>query len=381
MKPIIIIGSGLAGYVLAKEFRKINKTVPLTIITDADGRFYSKPLLSSAFTHNRNIPELVTSSLEMMQEQLQAEIKANTKVMAIDSKNNQIQFCNEILEYDRLVLAVGAVPIQLPLRGNAVKQVYSVNNLQDYEKFRLALKDKQKIGIIGCGLVGTEFSSDLMNGGYDVTVMAPVNTPVDRFLPKEIGEVVKAALGENGVNWVLERSVVAINSVKDKLAVTLDNHEILEFDIILSAVGLKANTELAKQAGIKINKAIVVNGFLQTNFENIYALGDCAEVEGYVMQFVSPLMQCARALASTLAGEKTKVNYPVLPVILKTPSIPTVFYPPFANPNGAWQIEGENLNWKALFYDTQNQLQGFVVTGECLKEKMQYMKQIQPLFD
>lgn len=381
MKPIIIIGSGLAGYILAKEFRKLDKTTPLTIITEADGRFYSKPLLSSAFTHSRDVKDLVTASAEIMREQLQAEIVPNTQVCAINSEKNTIQFADRTLEYDRLVLAVGATPIQLPLQGNGVNQIYSVNNLQDYEKFRLALRGNQKVGIIGCGLVGTEFSSDLMNGGYEVTVMAPVKTPVNRFLPEKIGEVIKNALGDNGVRWMLEHAVVAVNNIKNKFVVTLDNNETLEFDIILSAVGLKANTPLAEQAGIKINKGIITNRFLQTNFENIYALGDCAEVNGYMMQFVSPLMQCARALAKTLAGEKTKVAYPVLPIILKTPSIPTVFYPSFGNPNGDWQINGNGLDWTGLFYDTRNQLQGFAVTSNCLKDKMQYMKQIRPLFD
>jgi rubredoxin-NAD+ reductase len=137
---------------------------------------------------------------------------------------------------------------------------------------------------------------------------------------------------------------------------------------------------LAKTAGIITQRGIVVNRYLETSVKEIYALGDCAEVEGHVLPYITPLLNCARALAKTLAGVNTAVDYPAMPVVVKTPAHPLVICPPPRGMPGAWSIENNDNNVKALFYDEKNQIQGFVLTNEAVKERMALAKQVPALF-
>ena len=109
--------------------------------------------------------------------------------------------------------------------------------------------------------------------------------------------------------------------------VTLATGQTLVADIVLSAIGLQPNTSLAKAANIQTSRGIVTNTLLETNQADIYAVGDCAEVNGTLLPFVMPIMQQARALAKTLSGQSTAVHYPAMPVAVKTPAAPLTVLP------------------------------------------------------
>ena len=147
MDPIIIIGSGLAGYTLAKEFRKLDISTPLTIITASDGRFYSKPLLSTALTKQHHPESLAIAPVATMMKQLNAEIFTKTRVTTIDAQQKKIQIGVRSLSYKKLILACGADPIKAPLSGDAVNEVLSVNDLEDYAIFRDSLAGKKHLVI------------------------------------------------------------------------------------------------------------------------------------------------------------------------------------------------------------------------------------------
>jgi rubredoxin-NAD+ reductase len=376
---IVIIGSGLAGYTLAREFRKLDQTTPLQIITSDDGTYYSKPQLSSAFTHHKTAPALAGFSAEKMAAQLKAEIYPYISVTHIDHVNKIVYAGEKQLAYEKLILAQGAEVIKTTLPEN--KNIAAVNNLLDYIKFRDQIQNKKRITIIGAGLVGCEFTNDLTNGGYEIDVLSLAKTPLDILLPPELGINLQEALAEKGVRWHFETTVDNIKDLEnDQLLLTLTNGETITTEFILSAIGLRPALTLAKTAGINTQRGIVVDRYLKTSVENIYAFGDCAEVEGYVMYYVAPLVNCARALAKTLTGELTAVSYPPMPVILKTPACPIVVNPPPHHVKGEWQISGSGHDKKALFYDLDNQLQGFALTGNCVLEKLELMKELPVLF-
>jgi len=143
MKPIIIIGTGLAGYTVAREFRKLDKSTPLIIITADAGGFYSKPMLSNAYAQNKQPQQLITQSAAQMAEQLNANMMTNTRVNGIDSAGKTVDTSTGVFDYEKLVIAVGAQPIQLGLKGNAAHEVLSVNHIDDYEKFRTSIENKK----------------------------------------------------------------------------------------------------------------------------------------------------------------------------------------------------------------------------------------------
>ena len=146
--------------------------------------------------------------------------------------------------------------------------------------------------------------------------------------------------------------------------------------MVLSAVGLTPRTQLAKDAGLATARGIEVNRLLQSSDANIYALGDCAQVDGLNLLYVLPLMNCARALAKTLAGTETPVAYPVMPVMVKTPSLPIVTCPPAQGAQGEWHISGQSPHFMAVFKDSDDNLLGYALTGECVAEKIKLNKEL-----
>ncbi|MES2218173.1 MAG: FAD-dependent oxidoreductase [Pseudomonadota bacterium] len=378
--PIIIIGSGLAGYQLAREFRKIDQTLPLTLITADEGRFYSKPLLSTALTNGKNHDSLTTATAEAMATQLNATIRTHSLVTRIDPLTNSVILGDEALTYSKLVLACGADVLKAPLSGDGVSEVMSINHLYHYAMFQEYIKNKQKIAILGAGLIGCEFANDLVNAGYEVDIIAPASTALNLLIPPTIGKLLQKALADQGVRWHLDCVVNTVTKTPQGFRLDLSNGEEIATEFVLSAIGLVPHTALAKTAGIQTERGIVVNRYLETSVKEIYALGDCAEVEGHVLPYITPLINCARALAKTLAGTNTPVIYPAMPVTVKTPAHPLVICPPPQGMPGNWQISAETPDVRALFYNEKAEIYGFVLTNAAVKERQELVKQMPGLF-
>ncbi|MCL5669421.1 MAG: FAD-dependent oxidoreductase, partial [Gammaproteobacteria bacterium] len=283
------------------------------------------------------------------------------------------------LPYSKLVLALGADPIRAPLQGDAADSVLSVNDLADYARLRQALAGKKTVAIIGAGLIGCEFVNDLCAAGFTVQVIDPNPAPLNRLLPEAAGAQLRSALVKIGAHWHANSKAVSVNRAHNVYLVTLSDGAALEVDVVLSAIGLKPRVALAQQAGIKVNRGIVTDRHLQTSAPDVYALGDCAEVEGLVLPFVMPIMHAARALAKTLAGTPAPVVYPAMPVVVKTPAYPIVVSPPPAGVSGAWQVTESGEGVCALFYDAQQHLHGFALTGKATSEKLTLTQQLPPL--
>lgn len=377
--PILIIGSGLAGYTLARELRKLDKEVPLTLITSDDGSFYSKPMLSNALAAGKTAETLVVQPVAQMRTQLNATILTETAVGEIDTTGQRVQVGGEWMPYSKLVLALGAEPVRPPLGGNGAEGVFSVNDLEDYARFRKAIAGKKNIAIIGGGLIGCEFANDLRSANYEVTIVHPAALPLERMLPPAAGEVLRDKLGETGVKWRFGLKAEAIDRTENGYCVTLSDGSLLEADAILSAVGLRPRTGMAQAAGLKVNRGIVTNPYLETSAQHVYALGDCAEVNGLVLLYVQPLMSAARALAKTLLGEKTAVSYPAMPVVIKTPACPLSVSTPPMDAAGEWQVSRDEDSVTALFYDSTNTLRGFALTGKATEQKNALTKQLPPM--
>jgi rubredoxin-NAD+ reductase len=176
-----------------------------------------------------------------------------------------------------------------------------------------------------------------------------------------------------------EKGVKSIDAAEKGYRLTLTDGTVLEADVVLSAIGLRPRLALAQAAGLSVNRGIVVDRYLKTSADDIYALGDCAEVEGLVLPFVMPLMSAGRALAKTLAGQQTAVTYPAMPVVVKTPACPMVVSPPAVGIKGEWQIEANEKDVKALFYSKEQKLAGFVLTGAKVAEKNALTKELPPV--
>jgi rubredoxin-NAD+ reductase len=236
-----------------------------------------------------------------------------------------------------------------------------------------------RIAIIGAGLIGCEFANDLAAGGYGVDIIDIAPQALGRLLPPEGGALLQQKLAALGVQWHLGTSVQAVDRAEDGHAVTLANGNVLRVDVVLSAVGLKPRTALAAAAGLEVKRGVVVNRHLETSATDVYALGDCAEIEGLVMPYVMPIMHAMRALAQTLSGKRTAAVFPAMPVMVKTPACPTIVAPPPAGAAGRWQVEGGADSVKSLFVGADGRLLGFALNGAATAERAKLAPQLPPV--
>ena len=376
---IVIIGSGLAGYTLIREIRKLDKATPITLITREPGYFYSKPMLSTALASKKEASQLITTASEGMASQLGINILAQTDVSAIDTAAQKLQTSAGPISYGKLVLALGADQIRILLEGNAVSEVHTVNDLEDYEKFRKVIVGKKKVAILGAGLIGCEFANDLALGGFEVDVIDLAPQVLGRLLPEPAAKALQDKLSEAGVRWHFSTTVQTINRNGDVLEMNLANGHSISCDVALSAVGLKPRLDLANAAGIKTGVGIQVNRHLETSSSNIYSLGDCAEVDGLVLPYVMPIMQAARALAPTLLGQVTALNYPAMPVMVKTPALPTVVSPPAKGADGQWKTAVIEGGIEARFETPEGKLLGFALMGTATSQRATLTKELPPI--
>ena len=376
---IVIIGSGLAGYTVIRELRKIDKAIPITLVTREPGYFYSKPMLSTALASNKSAEQLISTNAEGMATQLDMTVLGDADVTAIDTAAQTVTTSKGSISYGKLVLGLGADQIRLPLEGNAAHEVITVNDLEDYAQFRKTIEGKKRVAILGAGLIGCEFANDLVLGSYEVDVIDLAPQALGRLLPEAAAQALQAKLSAAGVRWHFATTVQSVDRSGDSLSIALSNGTVINSDAFLSAVGLRPRIDLAQSAGIATGAGITVNRQLETSAKNVYAIGDCAEVEGLVLPYVMPIMQAARALAPNLLGQATTLNYPAMPVMVKTPALATIVSPPAKGAVGHWKMNTVEGGLEARFESSDGKLLGFALLGTATAQRGALTKELPPI--
>jgi rubredoxin-NAD+ reductase len=295
-----------------------------------------------------------------------------------------------------LVLATGAQPIRSAVKGNAAEQVLSVNSLTDFGLFFSRLTETQAahsgdaaagllagsktVLVIGAGLIGCEFANDLLQAGHRVHVVDPSECPLASLLPLGASLQLQEALQALGAHWHFGTRVEAVDvldatdatgarpaSSAAALCATLADGTQVQADLVLSAIGLRADTTLASAARLQCERGIVVDVFLQTSAAHVYALGDCAQYASAGQRglpYVMPIMHAARALAATLAGRPTELVFPLMPVSIKTPALPIVVSAAHPSVQGEWRAETDAEAGVWRFHDRAGVQRGFVLSDK-----------------
>lgn len=379
---VLIVGTGLAGYTTAREIRKLNPEMQISLLTADDGYNYSKPMLSNGFAKGKSADGLRQQSPEQMANALNAELITHTRVHHIDTASQRLTTSTGEYHYHTaLVLATGAKQVVLPLEGDGAKDVVSVNTLQEYARFRDLLNGKARVVVMGPGLIGCEFANDLSAGGLACDVIGPDSYPLERLVPEPAGHALQAALESIGTQFHFNTVVHSVVRTGGGYTLQLSNNQEVNTDVVLSAAGLIPDTALAEAAGLATGRGITVDRYLRTSAPAVFAIGDCIEIEGRVMPYVMPIMHCARALAAAINGTPTALSLPAMPVAVKTPVHPVVVSPPAADCVGVWRCETlDDGGVKALFESEAGDLLGMALTGaSATKQKATLQKQLPPL--
>lgn len=372
-KSVVVVGSGLAGFGVLRELRKSAPDAKLTMVTLEDGHFYSKPALSTALAKGKTAVTLVTSDAEKMKAQLKLDARIGREAEAIDRAGKALCTTGGPIHYDALILATGALPFRPPMEGNAAHRAISVNQLDHYGRFRTELPDGARVLVMGSGLVGTEFANDLVTNGYKPIVVDMLTLPLAQLVPPTVGEKVRDTLTTAGVEWHLGRKITAIDYSEPGpgYVATLDDGSKIDADIVLSAVGLRPNKNLAEEAGLEVGLGIKVNQFGQTSDPDIYAIGDCAEYQHGLSAYVTPIMAAARGIALSALGTPTEIRFPPLSVQVKTTLFPINLLPPAPSIAGEWrEVENDTSGSKHVFVDNDNMVRGYVLTQEKCEQRM-----------
>ena len=376
---IAIIGSGMAGYFLAQQLRELNDTAKITVITANDGRFYPKPMLSTALYHKKTPDTITTATAEEMSAKYGIEVITHAQVSQVLTRDHLIQCNDKTVQYKKLVFATGSKAIMIP-GVVPVSGFLSVNSMEDYEQLLSQLDDNKRILIIGSGLVGVEFAHDLLAAGYDVSMVSQVPNALLGLVPDNIGDLCRDHLISMGLNWIEDRGVRGVCKKRDQVVVQFSDREDAEYDLVLSAVGITPNTELAKQTNLEVNKGIITDEFGRTSQDDVFALGDCAEIYGLNLTYVAPIKQQSQAVAKTILGQQTPIQYPAMPVVVKMPTFPLTLVPVReVEIKGQWQSVENDLEKGVIsaFYD-QDQLKGFALAGQATKKRNEWLQKMPP---
>jgi len=374
--PIFIIGSGFAAYQLIKTLRRTDQLQEIHVFTNDQGHDYNKPDLSHVFSKQQSSAELIRMTGEEFAKEYQVSLHAFTPVSAINAQKQSISVNGEELHYSKLVLATGAKAIIPNMEGDAVDQVLTLNSLQEFEAAQWQIQQAKSVLVIGGGLIGTELAMDLDSSGKKVIIADPCASLMASMLPEFIAIQLQKSLIKSGCVLALGKTVKSLNKSEQGIKVALDSGQHYQVDCVISAAGLRPNILLAKQAELQTNKGIVVNRQLQTSNKNIYALGDCAEINGKVMAYLQPIMLSANALAKTLLAQQTTLQLPAMLIKVKTPKLPMQMAGQTVSGVDSWQIDIDAQGCCIKSYDSEKKLIGFIVTEQHMSKAFPMMREL-----
>jgi NADH oxidase (H2O2-forming) len=287
-RKIIIIGAHAAGLDAASAARKTDRTSKITLITTEKKTAYSRCGLP--FVLGGHIPtfdDLVVFP-ERFYKMMKLNLRTETTVINIDSKAKTVDIQDksgnkETLPYDNLVITTGATPFVPPIKGRDKKGVYVVRTIEDGEKVDQALKTAKSAVIVGAGLIGLEVAVACLERGLKTTVVEFLPYVLPVLLDKGMADRVQKMLEEKGIRIILGKGAEEILGTSKVTGVLVAGEEI-PADVVVVATGVRANVELAKNAGVELGekRAIKTNLRMETNIKGVYAAGDCVETVNLV---------------------------------------------------------------------------------------------------
>ncbi len=278
---IVIIGASGAGMGAAVEIRKRNKAADITILSKESVKGYFRPQLTKMLSRDDVTVEEISIKTDDWFEENNVKLLLNKLVGRIDTVNSKLILQDkEEIPYTKLIIASGAEVFVPPFEGRDKKGVFTLRYVKDGLEIKSYAKGKKTAAVIGGGVLGLEAASGLNNMGLKVTVIEMADRILPRQLDNDASKILEQIVQDIGVNFlkgVSTKEIVGDEAVK---GILLDNDSTVEADVVIISTGVSANTDIAKDTGIEIKRAIVVNEKMETAVPGIYACGDCAEFEG-----------------------------------------------------------------------------------------------------
>lgn len=364
----VILGNGAAGHYAAEAIRKRDRTGTITMISNEPYRTYNRPMLTKSIMAGLNEEQIAVEDTSWYEENRIYQILGH-EVVKIDPEAKEVHLDDgSKYHYTKLIYALGSECFVPPIKGVDKDGVIAIRRLSDTKKVAEKLKETKHAVVIGGGVLGLEAAWELKKSKCEVTVLELAPVLMGRQLDKTAGEMLKKISEGQGIKIHTGVQIEAIESGEKVEGVRLADGTVIPAELVIISCGVRANTALAKEAGIETERAVIVNEKMETNIPDIYACGDCAQYEGINYAIWPQAVEEGKTAGAQAAGDD--VTYSTVPAALSFHGMNTALFA--AGDNGQnpdliyktveYKDEGKKQYQK--YYFLNNRLCGVILIGD-----------------
>jgi nitrite reductase (NADH) large subunit len=321
-EPLVIVGNGMAAARLVDELAKVALgRYAVAIIGDEPRLAYNRVLLSSVLAGETASHDIELRPASWWRDR-GVTLKYGCVATEIDVGRRELRIANEeSIAFSRLVLATGSTPLRLNVSGAELAGVHTFRDSRDVDLLLTLAARRRRVVVVGGGLLGLEAAYGLAKAGAPVTLIHLMDRLMERQLDAPAAALLKSLVERKGIKIWLNANTARLHGETRVEGVELTDGRRIDADAVIFAAGIRPNSALARDAGIPVNRGIVVDDCLQTGAADIFALGECAEHRGTCYGLVEPAYEQARVLAQHLAGGAATYKGSVVATNLKVSGV------------------------------------------------------------
>jgi nitrite reductase (NADH) large subunit len=366
-EPLVIVGNGMAAARLVDELAKVALgRYAIAVIGDEPRLAYNRVLLSSVLAGETASHDIELKPAAWWRDR-GVTLKYGCAVTEIDIGRRELKIANEeSVAFSRLVLATGSTPLRLNVPGADLAGVHTFRDSRDVDLLLTLAAQKKRVVVVGGGLLGLEAAYGLAKAGASVTLLHLMDRLMERQLDRPAAELLKSLVERKGIRIWLDANTARIHGETRVEGVELSDGRQIDADAVIFAAGIRPNIALAKDAGIPVNRGILVDDVMQSGAAEIYALGECAEHRGICYGLVEPAYEQARVLARHLADEAKTYGGSVVATNLKVSGVSVFSAGDFTGAEGSETIllnDVRHGTYKKLVM-SEGRLTGAVLVGD-----------------
>jgi nitrite reductase [NAD(P)H] large subunit len=377
-EPLVIVGNGMAAARLVDELTRVALgRYAIAVIGEEPRLAYNRVLLSSVLAGETASHDIELKPASWWRDR-GVTLKYGSTATAIDVGRRELKIANEeSLVFSKLVLATGSLPLRLRVPGADLAGVHTFRDSRDVDLLLTLAGQKKRVVVVGGGLLGLEAAYGLAKAGARVTLIHLMDRLMERQLDAPAAQLLKSLIERKGIEILLNANTARLHGETRVEGVELSDGRRIDADAVIFSAGIRPNVALAKDAGIAVNRGIVVDDCLQTGAADIFALGECAEHRGICYGLVEPAYEQARVLARHLAGGAVNYAGSVVATNLKVSGVNVFSAGDFVGAEGSEAIvlnHARGGTYKKLMI-AQGRLTGAVLIGD-VSDALWYLEMI-----
>lgn len=366
-EPLVIVGNGMAAARLVDELAKVALgRYAIAVIGDEPRLAYNRVLLSSVLAGETTSGDIELRPASWWRDR-GVTLKYGCVATGIDVGRRELKIGNDkSISFSKLVLTTGSSPLRLNVPGADLAGVHTFRDSRDVDILLTLAAQKKRVVVVGGGLLGLEAAYGLVKAGATVTLVHLMDRLMERQLDAPAAELLKSLVERRGIEILLNANTARIDGGPRVEGVELAEGRRIAADAVVFAAGIRPNVALAKEAGIPVNRGIVVNDVMQTGAADVFAIGECAEHRGVCYGLVEPAYEQARVLAQNLAGREVAYTGSVVATNLKVSGVSVFSAGDYMGGEGSEAILLSDINrgtYKKLVI-AEGRLTGAVLVGD-----------------